>query len=65
MRRETFHLDADAEAIASLMNRYGSVLMSLADACLGRMAELYPNSAVMALDSNFRLIARLGGRLFR
>jgi uncharacterized protein len=55
-----FHLGAEAEAIAILMNRYGSVPMSLADACLVRMAELYPNSAVMTLDSDFRIYRKAG-----
>jgi hypothetical protein len=29
--------------------------MSFADACLVRMAEQYPNSAVLTLDSDFRI----------
>jgi uncharacterized protein len=55
-----FQLGAEAEAISGLMNRYCSVPMSLADACLVRMAELYPNSAVMTLDSDFRIYRKAG-----
>jgi uncharacterized protein len=55
-----FHLGAEAEAIAGLMNRYGPVPMSLADACLVRMAELYPSGAVMTLDSDFRIYRKAG-----
>jgi uncharacterized protein len=35
--------------------------MSLADACLVRLAELYPQSPVLTLDSDF-LIYRKNGR---
>jgi uncharacterized protein len=34
--------------------------MSLAGACLVRMAKLYPNSAVMTLDSDFRIYRKVG-----
>ena len=35
--------------------KYANVPMSFADACLVRMTELYPNSAVLTLDSDFRI----------
>lgn len=35
------------------MDRYQSVPMSLADACLVRMSELYHDSEVLTLDSDF------------
>ena len=38
-----------------LMSRYESVPMSFADACLVRMTEQIPNSAVMTLDSDFKI----------
>ena len=41
--------------VHQLMQRYKSVPMSLADACLVRMAEIYPNSLVLTLDSDFRI----------
>jgi uncharacterized protein len=37
------------------MNRYASVPISLSDACLVRMAEQISNSAVMTLDSDFKV----------
>ena len=48
-----FKLEAEAIAIQSLIARYHSVPMSLADACLVRMSELYPESQVLTLDSDF------------
>ena len=50
-----FHLEEESIAIKTLMNRYQSVPMSLADACLVRMAESYKNSFVMTLDSDFQI----------
>jgi predicted nucleic acid-binding protein len=38
-----------------LMQRYESVPMSLADACLVRMSEIYPNSSILTLDSDFTI----------
>ena len=37
------------------MERYQSVPMSLADACLVRMTEIYPNSILLTLDSDFQI----------
>ena len=50
-----FDLGDEAEAVAALMSRYASVPMSLADACLVRMAEIHPNSRILTLDSDFRV----------
>ena len=59
--RVEFRLEPEAMAVRSLMDRYRSVPMSLADACLVRMTELQPWSTVVTLDSDFRLYRR-GGR---
>jgi predicted nucleic acid-binding protein len=40
------------------MQRYASVPMSLADACLVRMSELSPKSTVISLDSDFKIYRR-------
>jgi predicted nucleic acid-binding protein len=56
-----FRLDAEAQALGALMHRYASVPMALADACLVRMAEQHPGSAVMTLDGDFR-VYRIHGR---
>ena len=47
--------------ILAMIRRYTAVPMSLADACLVRLAELYPQSPVLTLDSDF-LIYRKNGR---
>ena len=48
-------------AILAMIRRYAEVPMSLADACLVRLAELYPQSPVLTLDSDF-LVYRKNGR---
>ena len=40
-------------ALLAMMRRYADVPMSLADACLVRLAELNPKSVVFTLDSDF------------
>ncbi len=42
-------------AVSQIMLRYENVPMSLADACLVRMAELHRDPAVFTLDSDFRI----------
>lgn len=51
----TFNLDDEIDRICQLLSRYESVPMSLADGCLVRMAESYPASKIMTLDSDFRV----------
>jgi predicted nucleic acid-binding protein len=46
---------ADEAAIEELIKRYTNVPMSFADACIVRMTELYPESTVLTLDSDFRI----------
>jgi uncharacterized protein len=48
-----FDLDAELVTIMELLSRYQSVPVSLADAELVRMSELYPNSLIFTLDSDF------------
>jgi len=50
-----FRWDEEFESIEQLMRKYANVPMSFADACLVRMAECYPNSAVLTFDSDFRI----------
>ena len=50
-----FSLSDHVKDISLLMAQYDSVPMSLADACLVKMAELNPSSSVMTLDSDFRI----------
>ena len=58
--RLPFRLEAEAEPINRLMRKYADVPMSLADACLVRMTELYPDSVVLTLDSDFAVYRRHG-----
>jgi predicted nucleic acid-binding protein len=55
-----FRLDAELLALRTLTTRYASVPMSLADACLVRMAEMRPRATVLTLDTDFRVYRRSG-----
>jgi uncharacterized protein len=50
-----FRLAEESEAVGELLTRYQSVPMSLTDACLVRMAELYADSTILTLDSDFTI----------
>ena len=55
-----FRVDGELLALRTLVSRYASVPMSLADACLVRMAEARPKATVLSLDDVFRLYRRSG-----
>lgn len=55
-----FHLEDQTQAITRLLEKYRSVPISLADACLVRMSELYPPGQVFTIDSDFSLYRRHG-----
>lgn len=46
-----------------LMRRYRDRPMSLADACLVRMAELHSSSTIFTLDADFRVYRRHGNKV--
>jgi uncharacterized protein len=48
-----FNLESEFGSIKELTSRYQNVPMSLADACLVRMSEIYDNSIVFTTDSDF------------
>ncbi len=48
-------LEDQAQAIGRLMEKYRSVPISLADACLVRMSELFSSSPVFTVDTDFGL----------
>ena len=50
-----FNLKEHLAEVEGLKVAYNNVPMSLADACLVRMAELADNAKVMTLDSDFRI----------
>ncbi len=41
--------------VSVLLKKYGSVPISLADACLVRMAELHDSSSILTLDTDFQI----------
>lgn len=58
--RVEFRLDEHATPVEKLLARYASVPMSLADACLVRIAELTPEATVLTLDRDFTVYRKLG-----
>ncbi len=53
-----FELAPEFERVRRLMQRYASVPMSLADACLVRMAQVQQGSRILTLDGDFRIYRR-------
>lgn len=53
-----FSLPTELEAVRGLMRKFATVPMSLADACLVRMAELDPRTTIVTLDGDFRVYRR-------
>lgn len=47
-------------ALLAMVKRYVNVPMSLADACIVRLAELHPKSPVFTLDSDFNVYRKNG-----
>ncbi|MEH2317659.1 type II toxin-antitoxin system VapC family toxin [Nostoc sp.] len=48
-------LSEEVAVIKELLRQYESVPMSLADACLVRMTELYPESELLTFDRDFTI----------
>ncbi len=59
----SFQLNKEIEIIKTLMTKYANVPMSFADACLVRMSEQSPKSAILTLDSDFRIYRKHGNQL--
>jgi predicted nucleic acid-binding protein len=57
-----FSIIAEAAALEKLVQRYANVPMSLADACLVRLAKLHPRTVVFTLDHDFQIYRRDGRR---
>ena len=53
-----FNLDNDMESVLKLLQKYADVPMSLADACLVRMTETFPDPVILTTDSDFRIYRR-------
>jgi predicted nucleic acid-binding protein len=59
----SFSLAKEQARVRRFLKRYHETPMSLADACLVRMSELIPDSAVMTLDADFKIYRRHGREL--
>ena len=55
-----FELKAELEPVRRLVARYRDRPMSLADACLVRLAELYDEAAVITIDRDFSVYRKHG-----
>ena len=55
-----FSVIAECQALWKLMHKYGDLPMSLADACLVRLAELNRGASVFTLDTHFRVYRKHG-----
>ena len=61
--RIALEIEDHCAELKKLMARYASVPMSLADSCLVRMSEIYPDSRILTLDSDFRVYRRNGRQM--
>lgn len=50
-----FNLNIEAKALKELIHKYQNVPMSLADACLVRMSEIYENAKILTVDKDFNI----------
>ena len=55
-----FNLANELEPVLKLMRKYANVPLSLADACLVRMAEILPDPVILTTDTDFRIYRRRG-----
>jgi predicted nucleic acid-binding protein len=59
----SFSMEDDVTETLRLLRRYGAIRMSLADACLVRMAELIPYGTVFTTDSDFATYRKHGRQI--
>ena len=55
-----FELGDNLEAVLRIMQKYGDVPASLADACLVRMTETLADPLILTTDTDFRVYRRHG-----
>jgi len=60
-----FCLNKETEAVQQLITKYADVPISLADACLVRMSEIYPKHLILTLDSDFRIYRKHGKKIIK
>jgi predicted nucleic acid-binding protein len=61
--RLSFTLGDQEPDVRELMRRYRDTPMSLADACLVRMAELHAGGTIFTLDGDFRVYRKHGRQI--
>jgi len=61
--RVSMSVQGELPELRVLMRRYRNRPMSLADACLVRLSELYPGSTVITSDSDFRVYRQFGNKV--
>ena len=55
-----FHVEDHVDALRTLLQKYRDTPMSLADACVVRMAEFHDRHDVLTLDSDFSVYRKHG-----
>jgi predicted nucleic acid-binding protein len=58
--RVEFELMGEQEALSRLVRKYDDLPMSLADACVVRMAEIFSKASVFTVDGHFRIYRKHG-----
>jgi predicted nucleic acid-binding protein len=58
-----FALNEELERVLKLMEKYGDIPMSLADGCLVRMSETFPDPIVVSTDADFQIYRRHGRQI--
>lgn len=61
--RIAINIQDEQADLRALMHRYRNRPMSLADACLVRLAEHHSDAEVLTLDSDFRIYRRHGNKV--
>jgi predicted nucleic acid-binding protein len=61
--RIAMQIEEEQSDLRALMRRYRDRPMSLADACLVRLAELHPAAEVFTLDSDFQIYRKHGNKV--
>ncbi len=62
---EIVSLAGELPALMRLMDKYASLPMSFADACLVRLAELNSDSVVLTTDADFKIYRKHGRQVVR
>jgi predicted nucleic acid-binding protein len=60
-----FAIITHVKGLEKLIQKYQDLPMSLADACLVKMAEIHANSVVLTLDQHFRIYRKPGRQALR